>query len=112
VSKQEFALRLWDELKDTKNPQKIADLILGERINGAPLTQEEQEEVIGLIRSIADNKMLGGIAGAAIGSMIGATSLLVHSKLSSREKVDDFLSLINQVEVKIKSSACNPPTNN
>jgi len=80
MTKQDFAKKLWVELKANNNVKDIVTQIKSAKINGKPLTIDEQLEIVDLIRGQQRNIF---------------------------ESVDAFLALVNQVETTIKSQSEN-----
>lgn len=80
MTKQEFVLKLYEELKKDQDVQKIAKSIKTAEKNNRFLTVNEQLEIVALIRQ-------------------------EHKERTRRifESVDVFLSLVNQVEKQIEA---------
>lgn len=79
MTKHEFALKLYEELKQNQDVQNIARLIKTAKKNNKTLSVEEQLDVVDLIRQIH-----------------------IERTREFFESVDVFLTLVNHVEEQIK----------
>ena len=80
MTKREFATKLFDELEEKHDIQKVVDSIKSVKCNGKNLNVNEQLQIVNFIREIYAEKNRGLF-----------------------EDVSAFLALVNRVEAQIKS---------
>lgn len=80
MTKHEFAAKLFCELEEKHDVQRVVDSIKSAKNNGKNLSVNEQLEIVNLIREIHIKKTVGLF-----------------------EDVSAFLALVNQVEAQIES---------
>ena len=80
MTKREFATKLFNELEEKHDVQKVVDSIKSVKSNGKNLSVNEQLQIVNFIREIHAEKTKGLF-----------------------EDVSAFLALVNQVEAQIKS---------
>ena len=80
MTKREFATKLFNELEEKHDVQKVVDSIKSVKSNGKNLSVNEQVQIVNFIREIHAENTKGLF-----------------------EDVSAFLALVNQVEAQIKS---------